>query len=165
MTDRKSPRNRQNVQAETRLLAEWIAARHPDDAIRTHVYVGPITTGLGKIEYDPTTFAMLGVRRRWADAVILYPDRTEIIEAKVVPDVSVIAQLSLYVQIFPSTDEFRDRRTMPVLGRIVMAVSDPSLALLIQKAGLTPEIFHPAWVDSYLGTKEARHAQVRRISA
>lgn len=163
MTRPKSDRNRQNIQAETRLLAEWIAERHPDDDVRSHVYVGPITSGRNTFQYDPTTYAMLGVRRRWADALIFYPDRTEIVEAKIVPDVTVIAQIQLYMQIFPATDEYRDRRALPVTGRIVSAISDPSLARLIQTAGLTSEVFHPSWVDDYLETKDARHAQVRRI--
>jgi hypothetical protein len=116
------------------------------------------------MEYDTTTFAMLGVRRRWADAVILYPDRTEIVEAKIVPDVTVIAQLSLYLHLFPSTDEFRDRQSLPVSGRIVSAITDPSLVLMMQKAGLSSEVYHPSWVDDYLATREKRHGLVRRVS-
>jgi hypothetical protein len=165
MTDAKSARNRRYTPAETRLLAEWIAERRPNVEVRTHVFVGPIGADYGKMEYDPTTYAMLGVRRRWADAIVLYPDRTEIVEAKIVPDVTVIAQLSLYMQIFPATDEYRDRRALPVTGRIVSAVSDPALVRLIQQAGLTAEVYHPAWTDDYLATMNARHAQVRRIPA
>lgn len=110
-------------------------------------------TGFGDVEIDPVSFRMLGVRRRWVDAVILYPDRTELVEAKIVPDVIAIAQLTLYKRLFPQTDEFRDRSTMPVSLRILSAVVDPILSTMIAEAGINEELFHPSWVDDYLNTK------------
>jgi hypothetical protein len=160
MANGSSAPTRSIILAESRLLSEWLAARRGGLESRQHVYVGPVASVVAKFEYDPSTYRMLGVRRRWVDAIVLFSDRTELIEAKMVPDVPVIAQLQLYTKLFYKTEEFRSRWSLPLVGRVVSAVTDPVLSQMIQEAGFSEEVYHPPWVDDYLAGKEIRKTKV-----
>jgi hypothetical protein len=156
MTRPQSPSSRTYTPAERRLLGEWLAQYHAEDVVVTHAYLGPLNSPLLNTSLTPQEINMLGLRRRWADAVILYDDHVEIVEAKVVSDPFVIAQIELYLSLFNQTIEFKNYWGKPLTGIIVAAVLDPSISALIRSKGLKEITYKPAWVDEYLSGKAQR---------
>lgn len=157
MTNAKQQATRQYVQAERRLLSEWIAQKHANERVLMHVYVGAVTPLQVAGTYSVKEFNMLGVRRRWADAIIVYPDRAEIVEAKMVTEVDVIGQLQLYLKLFPYTSDLGEIAKLPVSGLVLSAVTDPQLTSMLREFGLREETFTPPWVADYFSGREPRH--------
>ena len=142
--------------AEGRLVGEYLAVRFPDVRTAQRVRVGSYAASLDPAELTPGEARMLGVWRRWVDAVVFLADHTLLIEAAIVPDPGDVAQLDLYRELWPMTPEYRDRRELPVLGRLVYAVDDPPIKVLASRWGFTVDIFRPPWIDEYLSRKFPR---------
>jgi hypothetical protein len=108
--------------------------------------------GLSEVE-----FRLLGVWRRWVDAVVFDPPRVILIEGAVLPDPGDVSQLELYLRLFPQTPEFADFRTAPLEGHLVYGVDDPTIRGLARERGMTVHIFQPSWLGSYLLTRLPGH--------
>lgn len=163
MTRPLGPSSRTYVPAERRLLSEWVAQYHANDRVLMHVFVGAITPVNAPGTYSVAEYNMLGNRRRWVDAIIVYKDHVEMVEAKMVSEVDAIAQLQLYLRLFPSTVELGDIRFLPVSGVIVAAVSDPQITSFIRDVGLKEIVYKPAWVDDYFSMKRPKDRKPRSI--
>jgi len=164
MSRRLSPSQRTYVPAETRLLSEWIAKFHRDDQVLIHVYVGSIPLEqLGK-KLTQAEIQMLGVRRRWVDAIIIYPDHVELIEAKIITTPDVWAQLIHYISLFPGTPELAQYSRLPVEGVVLTAISDPTITALMRQHGIKEIVWTPDWIQGYLETKGQKYRIARPVT-
>lgn len=150
-------RNRTWRPVETRLVAEYLAWRWPHVKTQQRVRLGRVPHELPREGLSPEEVRMLGVWRRWADAVVLGPRETTIIEAGIIPDPGDASKLEHYMDLFPETPEFADRARLPLRGHLLYAVDDPLLHRLALRHGLTMEVWTPAWVWPYLATRRPGH--------
>src|SRR5258708_10323485 len=89
-----------NVQAERRLVSDWVQARHPDDYTEIHVRLGSLPLDLPTSNLSPEEQRMLhGALARWADAIVFTQDRVRLVEAKMVAHPHALGQLLLYERI------------------------------------------------------------------
>jgi len=150
MVKSKNPDKRDWQPREQRLVSEFVARFYPHTESRTHVHLGSTPTRL-KGRYSTEEDARLvGVFRRWADALVFLPDRVLLIEGKILPQPGVISQLKLYVELIPKTPELAEHRHKPIEPVLVCAIEDPLISELARREGITVRIFHPAWIDEYM---------------
>lgn len=135
---------------ETRLVAEFTAVRFADAVVQLRVRLGTIPGELPVEGLSDPERRLLGAWRRWADAVVIEPERVTVIEAAVMPDPGDVSQLELYLHLFPLTPEFQELRERPLRGLLVYAIDDPVIRRLAADRDFTVEIYRPAWVDDYL---------------
>lgn len=150
MARRKKGVGRDWQPREQRLVAEFIARFYPKDESRTHFPLGsapPRFKGMYKSDADRR---LTGVFRRWADALVLMPDRIVLIEGKILPQPGVISQLNLYAELIPKTVELREHKDKPIDKVLVCAIEDRLISELARREGIQVRIFHPAWVDKYM---------------
>jgi hypothetical protein len=142
---------------ESRLLSEYLAVAYPDAETHQRVRVGALHPTLDLAGLTPEEQRAAGVWRRWADALVLLPAKTIIIETSVKPDPGKVSQLELYLYLFPSTPEYADRRALPVYGELVFAVPDPASQRLAEARGYAFVVYAPPWIDDYLSGLSPRN--------
>lgn len=150
MPKSKNPNKRNWEPREQRLVSEFIARFYPDQQSRTHVHLGSTPLRLKGRWATNSASRLVGVFRRWADAVIFLPDKLIIIEGKILPQPGVISQLKLYEELIPKTPELSEHKEKPVEKMLVCAIEDPLISDLARKEGIVVRIFHPAWIDKYM---------------
>jgi hypothetical protein len=135
---------------ETRLLAEYLAARWPGHRVQQRVRVGRLHPSLEIPGLSPEEQQALGCWRRWVDAIVWDPPRVILMEAAVKPDPGDVSQLELYLHLFPTTPEFQEWAAAPLVGVLVYAVDDPTIHRLARGRGLLVDVFSPSWIVGYL---------------
>lgn len=146
----KSPNKRDWQPREQRLVSEFVARFYPDNESRTHVHLGSAPPRFKGMFTKDTDTRLTGVFRRWADALILMPDRIILIEGKILPQPGVISQLELYAELIPKTVDLGEHKNKPVEKVLVCAIEDRLISELARRKGIKVRIFHPAWVDEYM---------------
>lgn len=141
------------VGAETRLVAEWLAARHPDAHTLQHVRVGPITPQTDDPDLADAELRMLGSWRYWVDAILIYPHEVILVEAGILPDPGDVSRLELYTRLWPLTPDVGDIVTLPARGHLVYGVPCAALEAVALEHGLSWETFTPPWVPEYLASR------------
>ena len=150
MPKTKKPGKRDWQPREQRLVAEFIARFYSDYDSKTHVHLGSTPPRLrGKFISDEAA-RLVGVFRRWADALVFLPDRIVLIEGKILPRPGVISQLNLYEELLPKTPELAEHIGKPIEKVLVAAINDPVVTELARREGIRVQIFRPAWIDEYL---------------
>ena len=150
MPQSKRPDKRDWQPREQRLVSEFIARFYPDYESRTHVHLGSTPPRLkGKFTSEETA-RLVGVFRRWADAIVFMPDRLILIEGKILPVPGVISQLKLYEELIPKTPELSEHWEKPIEKLIVCAIEDPVITELARREGILVRVFRPSWIDSYM---------------
>ncbi len=150
MPKSKNPKVRDWQPREQRLVSEYLARFHPDHESRTHVHLWSTPPRLkGQYATDKEE-RLVGVFRRWADAIVFLPDRLILIEGKILPQPGVISQLSLYEDLIPKTPELAEHREKPIVKMLVCAIEDKLISALARREGVQVRIFHPAWINEYM---------------
>ncbi len=93
---------------------------------------------------------MLRVFKRYADAIVLTPGKTIIVEAKIRLNPGVISYLDLYARLFKETLEFKERWNLPIEKMLVFAIEDPVTIELARQNGIRAVPFQPPWIRDYL---------------
>jgi hypothetical protein len=135
---------------EMRLVSEFLAKMYPKYETRTRVRLGTIHPELHPETLSEAEKAMVGVFRRWADAIVFLPDRLILIEAAIRPSPGDISQIELYEYLLPSTPELEQYRNLPVEKLLVYAIEDPVIVTMARGRGIKCTYFKPSWVDDYL---------------
>lgn len=135
---------------EMRMLAEWLAERWPRTEYLTRVRLGRIEPRVDPSLLTPDEIHATGVHRRWADAVVLLPDRVLLIEAKILPKPGVISQLELYARLLPHTPELAEHAHKPIEMLLLYAIEDPLIQLLAREKGIRCLMYRPDWIDDYM---------------
>lgn len=154
---------------ETQLVSEFCAVRYPDREVWQKVRVGQIPDELPVEGLEPSEVKMLGVWRRWVDAIVFDDHRLILIEGAVVPNPGDISQLELYLRLCPMTPELYEFRTWPMQGMLVYGVDDPVVRELAARRTLAFELYQPAWLGQYLSRLFPRHrraplSQIGKVS-
>ena len=135
---------------EMRLCSEYCATFHHRGVILTRVRLGPYPAELLKYVSAEEEARMITVWRRWADALVIYPDRVVLIECAIRPNPGKISQLLLYKELFYKTPELEYLKDRRLELELVYAIEDPATVLLAQKHGIRAVYFKPAWVEEYI---------------
>ena len=147
---------------EMRMLSEWLAETYPQETYLTRVRLGRIEPAVGATELSIEESRMIGVHRRWADAVVLLEDRVLLIEAKIRPQPGVISQLELYARLLPHTPELASHAHLPIEMILVYAIEDELINLLAREKGIRCIFYHPDWINAYLDELYPRERQGSR---
>jgi len=135
---------------EMRLVSEYLAKNYADYPTRTRVRVGSIHPDLKPEQLSESEKKMVGVFRRWADAIVFMPDRLVLIEAAIRPSPGDISQLQLYEHLLPHTPELAEHKDKPIEKVLLWAIEDPPIAAMARQYDIKVIYFHPGWVDDYL---------------
>jgi hypothetical protein len=114
------------------------------------VRVGQIPSELDVAGLDDAELRMVGVWRRWVDAVVVDPPLIRVIEAAILPDPGDVSQLELYLHLLPMTPELREFEHLRPAGMLVYALDDPVIRRLAADRNFTVEIYQPVWLAQYL---------------
>jgi len=146
----KRPNKRNWAPREQRLVSEFVARYYKEYESRTHVHLGATHPRLRGRFAKPEDDRLVGVFRRWADAIVIMPDRIVLIEGKILPQPGVISQLALYEMLLPKTPELAEHKDKPVEKLLICAIEDPLITELARTEGIRVVIFIPRWIKAYL---------------
>lgn len=147
---------------EMRLLAEWIARRPEGERIITRVRLGKIHPELNLEGLTSSDLKMLGLFRRWADALIIGPRTKTIVEAKIVSHPVAITQLALYAKLIDETPELEEFRHLETRKLLLCAVEDPALTSIAREQGVEVSVYTPSWLNDYFSSLRARERRPPR---
>lgn len=149
---------RPNEQIEQRLVAEWLQANRSGYWFQTRVRLGALASELAGDDLTEAERRMLhGAWARWADAIVELPDRTELIEGKIIAHPVAIGQLELYARLLPETTDLAHRRTLPVEKIMLYAIPDAHVCAMAVERGIRCVEFRPPWVYEALARRLPRH--------
>lgn len=132
------------------MLVEWLTRTYPGDAWMTRVRLGSPRSSVPRADMTVEERAMVGVWRRWADAVVLLPEELLLVEAAIRPNPGKIGQLELYQMLVPHTPELSQYRDRPVAMVLLYAIEDPAVNLLARRKGIRCIQYKPEWLPDYL---------------
>jgi len=135
---------------ESKFVSEFCAVRYPGKRVLQRVRVGQIPAELELDGLDPAEVRMLGVWRRWVDAVVVDPPVLRVIEASMLPNPGDVSQLELYLHLIPNTPDLWEFVDLEPVGLLVYAIDDPVIHRLARDRGYAIEIYQPAWLSQYL---------------
>lgn len=135
---------------ELRMISEWLAQNYPDVTYQLRVRLGRIEPRLSGAFVSDEEARMLGVFRRWADAIIYLPDRLILVEAAIRPEPGDISKLELYERLIPNTPELAAVAHLPVEKILLYALPDELLLTLAREHGIKVQYYRPPWIEEYL---------------
>ena len=147
---------------EHQYLGEWLAQFRPGARALTHVHLGPIQPAMAREGLDAAELRGLGPWRRWADALVILPDRIEIIESKIMQTVGQTAQLQLYAALLPDTPELAEFRGRRIEMVAVVALSDPAATYQARQAGIQVVVWPPPWLSEWMAAGRPRDRRAPR---
>lgn len=141
------------------MVTEYLTKTYPRTFWATRVRLGSphpelLTPGISEEERR-----MIGVWRRWADAVIVQKDKVIIMEAAIRPDPGDVSKLELYRRLLPVTDEYRQYKDRPVECVLLYAIEDPATILMAREQGIKCIEYKPDWLSSYMALLTARETR------
>ena len=147
---------------EQRMLSEFLAEHYPGVEYRLRVRLGKIQPRIETELLTDEERLNLGVFRRWADALVIQPDRLILIEAKIRPQPGVISQLQLYARLVPNTPELQEYLDRPLEMLLLYAIRDDLLIAMAREAGIKSRYYKPAWIDEYIAELYPRERRASR---
>lgn len=146
---------------EAEYVSEYVTITFPGATVVYHCRLGtwpqPLTAG----ELSEQEQAMLKVRMRWADAIIIEPDKLIVIEAKLRASefLKGLGELQLYTHLVRHTPEFEKFKNRAVVGRLITPIEDPALTLIARQQNIETAVFKPSFYDDFLEAIQPRQAR------
>jgi len=146
---------------EAEYVSEYCSQAFPGTTIVFHcrlgTWPGPLTAG----ELSESEQAMLRVRMRWADAVVIQPERILVVEGKLRASefLKGLGELQLYVHLVAHTPEFEKFKDRPVVGRLLLPIEDPAVALIARQQGIETATYKPTFYADFLNAIQPRQAR------
>jgi len=146
---------------EAEYVSEYCAASFPGIPTVFHCRLGTWPQPLTAAELTTEEQAMLKVRMRWADAVVIQGDRILVVEGKLRASefLKGLGELQLYVHLIAHTPEFEKFKNRPCIGRLLIPFSDPAVELIARQQNLQVAIFKPTFWNQYLTAVQPRQAR------
>lgn len=138
------------AQRERRLVSEYLSQTYPNAEIREQVYLGTHTPGINVADLSQGEIRYLGRWRRYADAVVILPDKLVLVEGSMTSKAGYISQLEMYARLLPSTPELQPFVNLPLEIVYVVALEDPLVSQMAREHGINPVIFRPDWVNEFI---------------
>jgi len=145
------------------MVVEWLTKTYPGDAWMTRVRLGSPKPSTPRPDMTPEERAMIGVWRRWADALVILPEELLLVEAAIRPNPGKISQLELYAMLLPHTPEFSQYRSRRVTMVLLYAIEDPAVILLARRKGIRCIQYKPTWLPAYLELLMPRERRGSRL--
>jgi len=137
---------------EMQMVAEYIAKFYPQYTSRTRVRLGQIHPSLHPELFEDKDVALLGVWRRWADAIVITKQKIILIEGAILADAGDISKLVLYKTLIPHTPELAEYKNLDIEMQLVYSIEDPMVVLLARETGIKAIFFQPDWIAEYIKT-------------
>jgi len=136
---------------EAEYVSEYTRAAFPGVPVRYHVRLGTWPTPLTAGELTESEQAMLRVRMRWADAIVIAHGTLVVIEGKLRASeyLKGVSELELYMHLVPHTPELEAFKGARVAGRLVIPIPDPTVDMLARRRGLDVAVFKPTFWTEY----------------
>jgi len=146
---------------EAEYVSEYVTATWSRTPVIFHCRLGTWPTPLSAPDLSPEEQAMLRVRMRWADAVVILPDKLVVIEGKLRASefLKGLGELQVYTHLVAHTPEFERLRDHRVAGRLVIPVSDPVVELIGRQQNLEIAVFQPSFWTEYTDILQARQTR------
>lgn len=141
---------------EMQMVSEWLVKTQQGKRWHTRVRLGSPSPAVPRPEMSLEEQAMIGGRRRWADAVILTPELVTIVEAAIRCEPGDISILELYGRLFRHTPEFEPWASVPLSLLLLYAIEDPATILMAREKGISCVEYKPLWLDGYLQILQQR---------
>jgi hypothetical protein len=145
------------TEREAGLLGRFLATRFTTDRVIFNVRLGPIPLIPGVSDIPGLPWNALQNFRRWADAVVIQPDKVRIIEAKTIMDPGLPSTLELYKLLWLRTPEYQAFRALDVVLMAVVAFDDPVLSAIARRHGVEVVVFTPPDIAAELAAKYFSH--------
>jgi len=146
---------------EAEYVAEYCQAAFPGIPVVYHArlgtWPGPLTAG----ELTPEEQAMLRVRMRWADAVILLPDKIIVVEGKLRASefLKGLGELQVYTHLLKVTPEYEKFKDRPVVGRLLIPIEDPVVMAITRQQGIETAVYKPKFWSAFLNAIQPRQGR------
>lgn len=147
--------NRPYTLREKRLVAEFLAAKYPHAVTIQEPRLGPPAPLAPGVPATNFNNAIAGNARGYADALVIEPLTLTLVEGKIEPDVTSIAQLYLYSLLLPLTPELSQYKGRKVRTLAVWGMPQAVLSKVAEKFGVEVVVFTPPWVRADLQEKYA----------
>jgi len=135
---------------ERRWVLEYLATKCKDAIYKVaHKRLGSVSKDV-VMRGAGLPIGALRVYLPYADAVVVWPDRIEIIEFKVHDPMRAISQLLYYKALAMTDDELKKFMPRPIVLKLVYWRYDPNIEALCRANGIVLEVDHPAWLDPIL---------------
>lgn len=133
-----------------RLLQEWVAVKYPSAIPLYELRLGPTSAHVVGVHITPALEAMLRTENWYADAVLIIPGVTLIVEAKMQANPSAVGQVLFYSRLALQTPALEQYRNQPIQPVVLFAEEDDAVSNFARSFGVRVEIYSPAWIEDYL---------------
>ena len=131
------------------MLVEWLNKTYPAGSWRTNRRLGRPHPDLEARALTPKEKRMLMITMFSADAVVILPDRVDIVECLVRPEWEKICKLKMYGHLFGVTEDYREHWHKPRRLIILSALKNPFVEWFARSEGVTWIEYRPIWIDQY----------------
>ena len=135
---------------EMRMVSDYLAQFYPQATSLTRVRLGSIPPAELHPLLEEHEVRMLGVFRRWADAIVITNDAMILVEAAIRPEPGDISKLQLYKRLLVHTPELQAYLPRRVEMQLVYAIEDPVVVIMAREAGIRPVYFRTKAVENYM---------------
>ena len=135
------------------MVSEWLVKVYPGAQKVIRVWLGPVGESAVLARAGVTPRVLMPFGGGWADALILGPDWTRIVEACVVADTRHVGALEGYVWLFDETIEYQDRWDMPLIPVLLYAYPRTLAIRMAEEKGFELVRFRPAFIRAYYHEK------------
>jgi len=135
---------------EMLMLSEYLQLKYSKHAYKMRQRLGSVPAELDLPGLDHAEYKMLGLWRRWADAVVFMPKKLVVIECAIKPDPGYISKLQLYGRLVPHTPELEPFAGRPIALELVYALKDVVVLQMAREAGIKTVEYKPKWLGDYL---------------
>jgi len=145
-------------QRERSLLSEYIRLKLQGLQVKQNCPLGIVPESL-IIEYGRTQALRVARKMRpEVDALVIYPDKLVLIEAKVTRWVDGLAHLVVYKALVPDTPELEPYAKRPVIMRMVIPFTQENMRSVAQRMGVEIVEFTTPEVDEYLNKELPKYS-------
>lgn len=146
---------------EAEYVSEYCSREFKGYTVVFHCRLGTWPAPLTAPELSEEEKAMLRVRMRWADAVVIHPDRLMVIEGKLRASefLKGIGELLVYTQLVRHTPKFAKFTHRAVVGILLIPIKDPVVELTARQQGFEVAIYKPTFWDTFLKKIQPRQSR------
>ncbi len=149
-------RKRRHLFAESRLLADYLAARYPGQLWFTQLRVGPTRQSALALATDQAEINLARRFNRWADAVVVTPSEVVVIEATMHRAGEKLGKVLEYLALAKRTPELMPYLDRPFRAEIVTGQHDALAQRVIEGQGVSYVHFPPSWIEDFYRIYPAR---------